>query len=278
MGDWPLGLKGGGPHESIGITASASRGTTVTASATANTMGAWVQLTAATARESTWCEVHVHSSTAARDYLIDIGIGGAGSEVVLIPYLVSGSGTGSISRGADFRFPLLIPAGARISARCQSGTGSSTIRVSMTLGGGGFTQEAGMGQVSAYGAVAASTAGTTVDPGGTTANTKGAWTQLAASTTAPIRALLIGQCNQLQSTRTSCDWLMDVGIGGAGSEVVVLPDLHFECSTTDDTIIPQARGPWFVDIPTGSRLSVRAACSIITATVRNLSPIIYGVC
>lgn len=276
MGHWPLAQQSGGAHETFGVTASASRGTTITASATANTKGTWTQLTAATARDAVWIDVDIHSATAARDYLLDIGIGAAGSEHVLIPDLIAGSGTGSICRGAVYRFPIFVPAGSRLAARCQSGTGSATIRVAGTLTAASFNSDCGSSEVTAYGALAASTAGTTVDPGAT-ANTKGTWTEITAATSAPIRALVVGQGNLVQTTRTSCDWLLDIGIGPAGSEQVLIGDQHWECSTTCDTIVPIARPPYFVDIPAGTRLAARAACSITTATVRNLSTVYYGV-
>jgi len=269
-------MAGGGVIAAAGQLTASSNGTLVTAAATAHVKGAWSQLVAATGAEASWIEVYIGSVATAVDYLIDIGIGAAASEQVIIPNLVAGSGTGAAGRSSRFLLPLNIPAGVRVAARCQATTISSTCRVSAQLGSGGWPLESGLQRVTDYGTTTATTQGTTVDPGAV-ANTKGSWVQLAASTTNPIRALLFGQSNLVQTARTSCQWLFDLGVGAAASEVVVIPNRTVECVSTEDTIHPQGSGPFPVNIPAGSRLAVRAQCSITTVTVRNLCPIVYGI-
>jgi hypothetical protein len=276
MPHWPLGLHGGGPIENAGSVPATSRGTLVTAAATTHTKGAWVQLIAATSREATWIEIELARTSSLHDYLVDIGIGAAGSEQVLLADLTAGSGSGSVQRGGMCVVHLAIPAASRLSARCQASTASASMDVVVTLGSGGMITESGTHRVTTYGATTATSQGTAIDPG-TTAHTKGAWTQITAATTQPIRAVLLGQSNQLQNTRTSCSWLLDLGVGASGSEVVILPDLHYECSSTEDTILPALRGPYYLDIPAGTALSARCQCSITTATVRLMSTIVYGI-
>jgi len=272
MPDWPLVRSGGGPVENAGAQTGSSRGVTVTSGTGAK--GAWAQLIAATTRETDWLEVDLGSPATATDYVVDIGIGGAGAEQVLLPNLIVGSGTGAGARSARTWWPVKIPAGTRIAARCQASVASAACRAMALLGSSGFVGEPGLARVVDYGTSIPQ--GTTVDPGGT-ANTKGSWVQLVASTTNRIGTLLLGASNLGQTARTTCEWLVDIGIGGAGSETVLLSNVHYECVSTEDTIHPQGRGPYYVEIPAGTRLAARAQCSINTVTVRNIALIAYGI-
>lgn len=275
MPDWPS--LGGDNRYEWGGDAANSRGVSLTAPGAINTKGAWTQIIAATAFCATAINIHIGEGQANPDQLIDIGIGGAGSEIVLISNMVKGTGTGNIGKGALYQFPLLIPQGVRISARYQTTSITSpNCRVSVRLMGQGFFSPSPLEVVTTYGADTTDSGGTSIDPGAT-ANTKGAWTVLSASTGQPMRALVFAAGNQGNTTRTSCNWLVDVGMGGAGVEQVIVPNYWLEASSTDDTVTPQASPLFPVNIPSASRLVVRAQCSINTATVRLFDAVIYGV-
>ena len=62
----------------------------------------------------------------------------------------------------------------------------------------------------------------TITAGGS-ANTKGSWTQLIASTSKKVIGLAIG----FMSPTSAGKFLIDIGTGGAGSEVVLAPDLFY---------------------------------------------------
>lgn len=252
-----------------GVTAT-SKGTQVGAGGTANTKGTYVTLIASTAYATKGIMIQPGVASAGFDYLIDIAIGAAASEVIIIPDLMTGSGTGSISRQAPYFFPIAIPAGVRISARSACTLASANVRLKVHLVGdlpGGMEP---FGKVMRYGIVAATSQGTTIDPGGT-ANTKGAWVALTASTTYATKALFWDQSNLVQTTRTSADWLLDIGVGGAGAEVVIIPNMHIECSTTDDFNVHSPSPLFAVSIPAGTRIAARCMSTLITATVRNLA-------
>jgi hypothetical protein len=93
-------------------------------------------------------------------------------------------------------------------------------------------------------------------------NTKGAWTQITASTTNALKALVVGM-DSTDTTITACNMLVDVGIGGAGAETVLIPDITLLWSSTEQVtwVTPQT---YLVDVPAGSRLSMRYAASNIT--------------
>ena len=127
-----------------------------------------------------------------------------------------------------------------------------------------------------YGADPATTIGASIDPGAV-AHTKGAYTQLTAATTSTIKWLGISISNKKNTAHAATTtWLMDIAVGGAGTEGVVIPDLSFISMSTNQGFHPSYYSlP--VDIPTGSRIAVRAQCDITDATDRTFDVILYGV-
>lgn len=274
MPDWPL-TADGQRVENAGANTAASRGTTITASGTANTKGSYTQLIASTSFDASLVLVMIDDLTAAIDYLIDLAIGGAGSEQVIASDLIGTGGTGSISYGGHYFLPVSIPAGSRLAARCQASTLSSIVRVSCLLFGQGFAGFAPYSRIDTYGANEVDSGGVSIDPGGT-ANTKGAYSQIVASTLSSTDGIIIAIGNQLNSVRSSQSWLVDLAIGGAGSEQIVLPNLAFNASTSPDIVTPQTYGPIPLTIPASSRLAVRSQSDGIDATDRLFDVIIYA--
>jgi len=275
MPDWPF--PAGQVIESAGVDTANSRGTGVTASASVNTKGSWTQIIAATAYESNCVFVNVRAPSAAtQSYLVDIGFGGAGSEFVVIPNLVIGSMTGTVAKHGGIWLPIHVPRGTRISARCQSSVASGIVRVMVHTMAAGFINGVGLSRVIDYGTVLSTSEGTTVDPGATI-NTKGSWVQLSASITNPMRAFFLGFSSLKNGASTSANFLLDVGVGAAASERTVLSNLHFEVSSTDDTVTPSLMGPFFAEIAAGVRLAVRAQSSGADVTDRLFGAMVYGI-
>ncbi len=120
------------------------------------------------------------------------------------------------------------------------------------------------------------TGGTQFDPGAV-ANTKGAWAELDPSIANEIRMMMIalGQ-NDLTAT-SKAFYLVDIGVGAAGSEQVIIADYPVARDSSGDRPQPQLTPPIPVNIPAGSRLAVRAQCSLTTPNNRELEMIVYGV-
>ena len=245
-------------------------GVTVTVPAgTDNVKGAWVELVASTTYDMTALETCVLvGSAAACSMLVDIGVGPAGSEVVLVPDLYAETHT-SVPMTMGTRIPVKIPAGTRISARAQ--TNDSIARnasVYMLPESTGATPIFGRGfqRVVQYGCVPASTSLTPVDPGGS-ANTKGAWVELCAASDIPAKALCACFASNRNTNLTTGDYLVDIGIGTAGNEVVLLPNYFVSVNTTSDvlreytTVLP-------VELPVGTRIVARAQSTVTDATDR----------
>lgn len=289
MGDWPLAS--GFRAESFGTTTASQGGTTVTSSATAHTKGAWVQLDAATAFEATMLALYITVQFQDTLYLVDIGIGAAGSEQVLIPNLLVSQSVGVTT---EVVLPISVPAGSRISVRSQDNFGSSGLYVSGMLYAGGLANNPPYQTVTAYGISTATSTGVSADAGGT-ANTKGVWAQIVAATTTTIKALLISAIRSAPATSAATDYstLYDIGVGASGSEQVLLPNMRLFCSTMTggvstpytagsgtlsglSTVVPRIIQPIPCDIPSGVRLAVRQQSTSINANDRKTAYAIYG--
>jgi hypothetical protein len=86
----------------------------------------------------------------------------------------------------------------------------------------------GCAESSTYGAVTSgNTDGTDITPNAT-ANTKGSWVELTASLDHDTTGGIIITLGSIESSTTSeGSYLVDIGIGGSGSEEVVLSNLKF---------------------------------------------------
>lgn len=83
---------------------------------------------------------------------------------------------------------------------------------------------------------------------GSTAHTKGGWTELVASVAENVSMVWINSAVAASATDTST--LVDIGIGAAGSETVVVPDVAVGAHSIFGFYVPVA-------IPSGSRIALR---------------------
>lgn len=292
---WPRGLlrkrgllgfpDGRMPREAaelmMGVDPATSQLSLVTSAAGANTKGAWTTLPprsgpAVTPFQADGIILNCQQATALRDFIVDIGIGGAGDAVdqILIENL-------QVAAGNDFQcpvsvpIPIRVPAGVRLAARAQASTGSSTLGMGVAVCRGGIFAANTYGRAKSYGFSLADSGGTSVDPGAV-GNTKGAWSVLAASMEAPIDAAVLSIGSQLNPTiNPSQLQLVDVGYGPAGSEVVVAGDIGILAGLSEDYYKPVLH-PLNIRIPAGSRLVVRSQCAQTTATDRLFDAAILG--
>lgn len=224
-------------------------------SGAANTKGSWTELITSTAYTSYGLFYTDRSSKAQNSNnfggLIDVGIGGSGSESVIVPNLVTGFNQG----GNSFFLPILIPAGSRISARAQNASATQPNSGVITLQPSHVWPVSG--RATDYGSVTASSGGTAMPSGTLAANTKSAWQELVSSTTYPIRYVLpmIGGPNASSWSGSVGTSLVDIGVGASGSETVVVPNLSVSLSSSEIIFVGQS-GAW-LDIPVGSRIAAR---------------------
>jgi hypothetical protein len=271
MPDFPR-LADIGRLEILGSTSNGT-GVTVTASGTTHTKGSWTEVGRAS-MDGTMLYVDITTQTAtAQDYLVDIGIGPAGSEQVLVPNLLI-SRTSTSAGAAHYSFPIAVPAGSRISARCQSGVASAALTVSCRIGGGSQAARPAAAAAEAIGISTAATRGTPIDTGAV-ANTKSAW-QIMGYANHDLDQLIVVPGNATDVARSFAYFVVDIGIGPAGSEQVLIPELSFFVEAADDLIFPHSSQPYDLNVPAGTRFSCRARSANVTAGDRTLDIAVYG--
>lgn len=264
-------------HESRGEQTGSSTGTTITASATANTKGSWTALGAATSFAYEGITVYLARNSAAVAYMIDIGIDdGAGNNFVLIPDLYFSALKQANEHNLAINIPVHVPAGALVEARVASSTAIANTLHCLIVGHsanpGGFP---GFSRAVAL-FTPASSRGVAVDPGGT-ANTKGSWAALTASCPADVAAIfgVVGFNGDI-ARAAEARMLLDIGLGAAASEFVVVPDILIGWDLTWDGPNDIFLQPFCARVPFGSRIAARAQCSINTAGDRTVDLALYG--
>ena len=271
MADWAFADSS---RFAVGGTVATIGGGTVTG-AGANTKGAWQQLSTVPFDTDMLTVETQRISTllvgADKYALMDIGRGTAGAEQIIISNLPSINSEAEVGC-YHYDFPYLINAGEVLSARVQSPRVNSVFSVGFHFQSHGFAHFASASRIKTYGVDTATSKSTTIAFGA--ANVKGAWSQIAASTSEDICAIYLA-FNDAALSGLDNDWyLIDVGIGAAGSENIRIPDIPFVTYSANSAVNPYLSGPWSISIPAGSRIAVRQQS---TATFREVHVAIIAV-
>jgi hypothetical protein len=236
-----------------------------TASGSSSTKGTAVELIASTAFDAYLVHVIVSeygaSATTSR-LCVDLLIGAATEEVLIADMLCgfTGSLTADQASSVSYLFPLYIPSGSRLAARCAGDRTGINCRVSVQLYGGAGYPPFPVGQrVRTYG-IGTVPNGTDLTPGASGA--EGSWTQITASTTEDLIAIIpSAQPPTGDTTLTTSLFRGDIGVGAATEEVIAGGGRE-QSFLWRLTSVEIAHGlinpmPLFADIPSGSRLSAR---------------------
>ena len=263
--------------------ASTEFGVTLTAPAAGseNTKGSWVALDTATAFEGFMLHVFWRNSFASNTLtatLCDIGIDAAGGTAytVLVPNIQVGySAPTSGQFGNGFLIPVYIPAGSTIAGRIQSAEADQTVELGIALEGGVPSDNPfpGHGLVVDYGTNTSDSGGVVQINGAT--DVKAAWKEIVSATTHPHAGITFtAQPND--TGINSLEWFVDIGIGGAGVEVVIIPDIYFR-SKNNETFGAATPSGFLVapGIPEGSRIAARMQASNANNQV-DYDIIVYG--
>lgn len=241
---------------------STSLMTTVTAG-TANGLGSWTPLHAAVPFPVFGVELFMGKTSWAvaatsTPALFDFGFGVSPNEVAIVSNVTFG---GSVAF-ASWSFPIYIPVGSRVVMRLRSAIASKASTFAVRLFGGGQGVESAHAAVT-YGAVTASSLGTALTlPTGI--NTKSAYTTITAATTSPARWMLIGIGAPPTTLATAADGLLDISMGAAAAEGIIIPDIPYGISVNEE--INCAMSLLFpVSVPAGIRLAARYQSTAITS-------------
>ena len=256
--------------ETGGFNLSTSGGTVFTSTGTGDS--AWTELIASTDADSDLLMLYIMRNDNGNigRFRLDIGVGAAGSEeVILDDLLLSGKPNG---QGQPFalNLPLAIPEGSRVAFRANFSGTTRVMEIAVALYAGGFKTQAALACSKAYGFNG--TDGVDVDPGGTV-NTKGSWAELDASIAENINGMYVSIGDSANTAQANALWLVDIAIGGAGSEIVVAENIPARGNTSELIKVPV----WAdVVIASGERVAARAQCTITDATDRVISVSIVG--
>lgn len=253
----------------------------VTAGTSPNKNATYTTLIATTSYDSYGIAVQLAglqtAATANQRCLVDIAVGAASSERIIVPDLTCGNVADQAAASAQaqiYYFPIYIPAGVRISATAAASTSADVVNVAVRLFQHKMSPDGWFGQrVTAYGVDAANVRGTSHSPGN---GSYAAATQLTASTTNPIRAMQLGYDLLSDTTGATARGLARIGVGAGPTYVA--SELPFKESTTIETVdFTQANlilSHMRFNIPSGQSLHISA---MRNATAEGRGFIVYGV-
>ncbi len=270
MAQWPPAVGGGETSGPSSSNTGADQVTAVAASASTNTKGSYVTARTLTA-DVDGLLIGYSVATANVRSLIDIAVGGAGSEVTVVEDLHYSAAAGLTQW---FYVPVSAPSGTVVRARHACSTGSTTAHVAIhEVKGGWFVPPPGGGCVT-WGADATDSGGTLLDAGAA-ANTFGTIVQLSASTANDVRAVCIVMGGNANTAPTGANFAVRILVGGSGSEVEIAT-VGFRASTNADAYGPLGCSWLPCSIPAGSRVSARLASGSTDATDRTCDVVVYG--
>jgi len=227
----------------IGSDAANSRGIKL------SPVNTFIQYSASTPSATSFIDViHSYDSSGNWASIIDVAIGGAGSEVVIIPNLAFTPQGDGANHGttAHWCFPIYIPEGTRISARC---TFDQTNTFAQILTFSGFAPSVGSG----VDTIGWSSNPTNITPNAS-ANTKGSYTALTASSSRDYLGFVIATMGpgQTSSAYSNENRLLDIAIGSAGNEIPIISNYFMGRQSL------QGVSPFYpIFIPAGTRISAR---------------------
>lgn len=232
-------------------------GTLVTASGTIHTKGAYAQLIASTTYDwhGFWLITGgVAIAASATDMLLDIAIGAAASEQVILPDLLVGYTAATSVGPRQWFIPIFIPRGSRIAARIQALIASDTTQVTVhgVSGNSGLPSPLFRG-ADAYGIVSATSRGTSHTPGNSGAESTDA--NIGVTTTKNYGAVMIG-VGQQTTAITAIAYHWELTIGG-----ITRAEWRTVNSTAEVIYGPYPGCPTTVSVPIGTQLQVQAEAS-----------------
>ncbi|MCI0349062.1 MAG: hypothetical protein L0Z53_06515 [Acidobacteriales bacterium] len=250
-------------EHNVGAVGTATIGTAVTTGAASSTKGADATLIASTAFETYWVRIiatgYAAVATNSRGCL-DIWTGTDPEEVIIPNLLFGGCAciSGSARIGAkSWEFPLYIPAGTAVGARAAGDRVSTAVHVAIFLFGGDALPPFRVGRkVTTYGITTVPN-GTSVTPGASGA--EGTFTEIVASTTEDHFAFLPSYQLGGDTTQSNNRLFVDIGAGAATEEEILQSAIFI--SSGDESCMNLPIWPAFHDVPSGTRLAMRASNS-----------------
>lgn len=244
-------------------------GIAATASGSTNTKGSWAQVVSATDRD--WYGFWISFSSAVSPaglnaaQLVDVGIGGAGSETVLVPNILAGGRfvlTGGAISSVDLPVyvPVSIAKGTRVAVRTQAATASRVCRVNIWGESGSSMPRPIYSGCDTYGIDLSTSKGVELTSNAS-ANTFGSWTNVGGTTSRNYQAFLISAQVPALTTVSNRAYLIEGGYSGAGY-------MRIAAGTTTNETWGAAIPAQYVgqNVPSGTQLQARISCGTASNT------------
>jgi hypothetical protein len=272
---WPLPAQATRYSNQRTASASGFSAVNVPTGGTAHTKGSWTTLVASTAIDASVLRLYMggHTSTGvASPALVDIGIGSASNEVVILSNLDVGNHGGPL----NLQIPMTIPAGTRIAARAQGARTAVNITIAADLNGEQGLAGSNIPTAAvwtSYGVSTASSIGTAITPGNT--NTWGSWVSLGTTTSEHNFWLALFDMGA-NTTVTSITYRIQLAVAANTTEAsamatanVLQGDTIWFSNNTEYSIYQSPHSNFAVSAPTASGLNIyaRGAASGTAQTV-----------
>lgn len=217
--------------------------------------GAWTQVIATLPSDVDAIIINTQTTTLANAFALfslDVGIGASGSEVPILgdmPILAENDW----SPGTFMVIPCSIPAGSRVSARCSANQfGGFNLFANITFLSGAYEYGAVGGCELIGNSFSIVTSGT--------ANTRGAYAQIAAATTRDYVGILVATAIQTANENAV---LFEFATGASGSELVLFQLALKVNNFSSNRGGPSNTGYLPFSIKAGTRIAARTQCDSI---------------
>lgn len=240
--------------DGVDTSTSVRASVTATGHATPFTDGTYAEVDASlsAAAAGIFIVITASSSSNAADTstVLEIATGAAASEVPWASVAV-----GYRDEGQRIWVPGFIASGTRVAVRVRSAVTIKAVTAFYSFLPATKSIDPGAPVTMGYNPAAAR--GVTVTAPGST-NTKGNWVEIEDVTTADFGNLVVCPQAAGNTTMNNSGVLLDIGIGAAAAETVLIPDIYMAANGSESLGI---RSPltYGVNVPAGSRLSARYA-------------------
>jgi len=229
---------------------------TITTGATPHVLTAYTEIVASLSQnvQTLMIQIGVNSQNGVNtSCLMNIAVGGAGSETVVVANLDVGMKAQGFTN--QITIPIRLDKGTRVAFNIQSTPASKAYLFKFVFGKNDKKMRNLQSYVDTYGADTANSRGTQVSTPDST-NTKGSYSEITASTNRAYQGFFITVGGYDNTAISAGGQGIDIAIGTAGNEVVIAENIITVTNTSeavDLPVPPLYRKP----IPAGTRISAR---------------------
>lgn len=234
---------------------------TLTTGATPHDLTAYTEIVASLSQnvQTLMIQIGANSQNGVNSScLMNIAIGGAGSETVVVANLDVGMKAQNFTN--QIIIPLKLDKGTRVAVNIQSAVALKNYTFKFVFGKNDKKMRAMQGYVDTYGADTANSRGTAISTPGST-NSKGSYTEITSSTNQAYQGFFI-TVGGVDATAISAGGQgVDIAIGSVGNETIIEADIPTVTATSEGVDLP-VPALFRKHIPKGTRISARFSRSI----------------